>query len=130
MKKARKLTPKQATFVAEYLKDSNGTRAAIAAGYSPRNARHQAWELLHKQPSVVEALEETRKASAKKAEYNLDTAMKEAEEAIEFSKNTKNANAYVKAVELRTKLNGLLIEKHDVRHAGFQLIISGIKEPK
>jgi hypothetical protein len=37
--------------------------------------------------------------------------MKEAGQAMEFAKETGNANAYVKAVELRAKLNGLLIDK-------------------
>lgn len=35
-------------FVAEYLRDLNGTRAAIAAGFSPKTARVQASRLLTK----------------------------------------------------------------------------------
>lgn len=37
---------KQRTFVDEYLKDLNGTQAAIRAGYSPRTANEQAARLL------------------------------------------------------------------------------------
>lgn len=40
------LTPKQARFVEEYLKDFNGTQAAIRTGYSARSARTQAARLL------------------------------------------------------------------------------------
>ena len=40
------LTPKQARFVAEYLKDLNATQAAIKAGYSPKTARSQGQRLL------------------------------------------------------------------------------------
>jgi phage terminase small subunit len=40
------LTPKQARFVVEYLKDLNGTQAAIRAGYSESTARQQACRLL------------------------------------------------------------------------------------
>jgi len=35
----KKLTPKQARFVDEYLVDLNATQAAIRAGYKPRSAR-------------------------------------------------------------------------------------------
>jgi phage terminase small subunit len=42
----RKLTPKQRAFIAEYLKDFNGTQAAIRAGYSERTARQIANKLL------------------------------------------------------------------------------------
>jgi phage terminase small subunit len=41
-----KLTPKQAMFVAEYLIDGNGTRAAIAAGFSEASAAVTAARLL------------------------------------------------------------------------------------
>lgn len=42
----RPLTPKQAVFVAEYLKDLNATQAAIRAGYSPKTAEQQGPRLL------------------------------------------------------------------------------------
>jgi phage terminase small subunit len=41
-----RLTPKQALFVVEYLKDFNATQAAIRAGYSKQTARQIASELL------------------------------------------------------------------------------------
>lgn len=42
------LTPKQELFCHEYIKDRNGTQAAIRAGYSPATAKEQAYELLTK----------------------------------------------------------------------------------
>ena len=39
--KERGLTPKQARFVDEYLKDLNATQAAIRAGYSAKTAEQQ-----------------------------------------------------------------------------------------
>jgi len=124
MVEARKLTPKQAAFVAEYLKDSNGTRAAIVAGYGEKNAKQTAWKLLHKIPAVVDAVAAARTEVQEQAIYNLQAAMDEAEKTIEFARETKNANAMAKAVELRAKLNGLLIDRHDVRQAvGFKIVI-------
>ena len=42
------LTPRQARFVEEYLKDLNGTQAAIRAGYSAKTANEQAAQTLSK----------------------------------------------------------------------------------
>lgn len=41
-----RMTPKQALFVAEYLKDLNATQAAIRAGFSEKTAKQQASRLL------------------------------------------------------------------------------------
>lgn len=45
---AGKLTPKQEKFCREYVKDFNGTQAAIRAGYSEKTANEQAAQLLAK----------------------------------------------------------------------------------
>jgi len=50
------LPPKIRRFVAEYLKDQNGTQAAIRAGYSKKTANEQAAQLLAKL-SVREAVD-------------------------------------------------------------------------
>ena len=50
------LTPKQAAFCREYVVDSNGTQAAIRAGYSRGGASSQASGLL-RNPKVAAALE-------------------------------------------------------------------------
>lgn len=65
-------------------------------------------------------------ASVKAAAYNIDAAMKECEDAIEFARETENANAYVKAVELKSKLQGLLVEKHQIQQVPFTISIGGI----
>ncbi len=52
----RKLTNKQRVFIAEYLKDFNGTQAAIRAGYSKKTANEIASENLTK-PSIKEAID-------------------------------------------------------------------------
>lgn len=131
MPRRNQLTPKQQLFIAEYLKDNNGARAAEAAGYSKQNARSQAYQLLNHQPAVITALEEERKKLQVATQYNAERAMAEAEDAMTFALQTENANAYVKAVELRAKLTGLMIERHDVRQAGsFQIQIFGIDGEK
>lgn len=49
------LTPKQLAFCLEYLKDFNGTQAAIRAGYSPKTAHVIAHENLRK-PKIIKFL--------------------------------------------------------------------------
>lgn len=55
------LTARQELFVLEYLKDLNGTQAAIRAGYSPRTAQEQSSRLL----SNVMVAAEIQKAKTK-----------------------------------------------------------------
>lgn len=120
--KSRPLTPKQATFVAEYLKTGNGAQSAIAAGYSRKNARQSAHYLLHHVQAVMEAVSAIRQSVAEKAEYDVEAAMGEALAAMDFAQRTDNANAYVKAVELRAKLMGLLVERIDQRTVTVDLV--------
>ena len=40
--------------------------------------------------------------------------MSEAKDTMQFARETENANAYCKAVELRAKLSGLLIDRVEV----------------
>ncbi len=53
-KKGNKLTAKQRRFCEEYVTDLNATQAAIRAGYSPKRASEQAYQLLQK--TTVQAL--------------------------------------------------------------------------
>jgi phage terminase small subunit len=64
--KATKLTKKQKVFVAEYLKDSNGTRAAIEAGYSTKYAKESAYHLIHKNTLVMEAIQREEESRLKR----------------------------------------------------------------
>jgi phage terminase small subunit len=62
----RPLTPKQNTFVHEYLKDLNATQSAIRAGYSKKTAEAIGKENLQKpliQEAIRQALEDREKAT-------------------------------------------------------------------
>ena len=125
------LKPKHALFVAEYLRNgNNGTQAAIAAGFSPRNARTHAADLL-KMATVAAAVDAARKAITEKIPYNAETAMAELADAMVFAKKTDNATALARCVELRSKLMGLMVDRQDVRQiGGFQIRIEGIEADK
>jgi phage terminase small subunit len=66
------LSAKQRKFVAEYLKDGNGTQAAIRAGYSAHTANEQASALLAK-PSIRAAVE----GRLEKVEVRSDDVLRE-----------------------------------------------------
>lgn len=65
------LTPRQERFVAEYLIDSNGTQAAIRAGYSPHSAKEQASRLLT-YVNVKAAIDAGRVAQMKRTGLTAD----------------------------------------------------------
>lgn len=72
----RKLTPKQARFVDEYLIDLNATQAAIRAGYSARTAEQVGHQLL-KKTSVQAAIAERMKSREQRTEITQDKVLAE-----------------------------------------------------
>lgn len=70
------LTARQALFVSEYLKDLNGTQAAIRAGYSPKAAEVQASENLRK-PKIQLAIREGQKAAEARSTVTVDRVLLE-----------------------------------------------------
>jgi phage terminase small subunit len=68
------MTPKQKLFVAEYIKDFNGSRAAVAAGYSKKTARHIASENLTK-PDIQRAIQTAIEERATRAKRTADEVL-------------------------------------------------------
>ena len=73
---ARRLTPKQAEFVRQYLVDLNATQAAIRAGYSERTASKIASELLGK-TGVREAIATAQAKREQRTEITADRVVSE-----------------------------------------------------
>lgn len=107
----QELNPRQARFVSEYVKSGNGRAAAIAAGYSEKNAGTHAAQLLNHNAAVVAAVAEAKKVIGETLLYDSRAAMKELDDAIDFAKKTNNASAYARCTELKMKMSGLLAEK-------------------
>ena len=99
------LSPKQAAFVAEYLKDRNAAAAATRAGYSARSAAG-----LLESPAIKAELEKRRpeKAPAATDESDLQALIREADQAIELAKQSNNAGGIVSAIQLKARLMGQL----------------------
>lgn len=82
------------------------------------------------EPKVAVAIAAVKDALAAAAEYSFVSFMAEMDAAIVFAQETKNATAYVRAVELKGKSVGHLSDKpQGGASAGFTLQIVGINPP-
>ena len=105
------LNDRQYAFCMAYARDPNGTRAALAAGYSEATAASQASDLL-KLPKVSEALtlirtEYQRRAVAQtlshQDRYSRDWVLSQFEKNAELGRETNQLSASNRAVELIAK---------------------------
>lgn len=112
------LTPKQEAFcqaIVSGMSQADAYRTAYAAS---KMTNKQIWEEASKlmaSPKVSQRTQELRAPVVEKLQYGLEQAMLEAQEAFEVSKSTQSGGAMVAAVQLRAKLNGLLVERKEVR---------------
>ena len=107
------LTDRQRRYVQYVASGTPSRQAAELVGYS-KSFSKVIGHRLKNHPAVKQAMEAIRSEGMKAAVYDLATAMTEAEDVIEFAKQHKNSMAYMKAVELRSKLSGLLIDRVEV----------------
>lgn len=112
------LTPKQEAFC-----------QAIVSGISQADAYRKAYDAKSMKPAVVQnkasllmkkgevrvRIENLRRPVIEKLQYGLEQAMAEAAEAFAVSKAKEQGGAMVAAVQLRAKLNGLLVDRSEVR---------------
>jgi phage terminase small subunit len=82
MAKKGELTPKQALFVMEYLKDLNATQAAFRAGYSPKTAAAIGLENLEK-PLIRDAIQAAMDKRAKKVDISATYVLQTIKNVIE-----------------------------------------------
>ena len=134
MQRPRPLTPEQAKFVEYYCQGGMKLRdAAIRAGYEKASAHTRAYKLVHENPAVMEAIKaynDTMKATLDaSAKYTITSAQAECDAAIDFAIAQKSPAAYVKAVELKARLNGLLQADKGAEAQGFQINILGLAVP-
>lgn len=126
MNDKRRMTPKQEVYVANLSRGMDSRAAAKAAGFSPSYSAVAAYRLKTK-PAVAEALAEIRQEGREQAVFGIVQAMAEADSAAQFARLHKNPMAFVKAVELRAKLSGLLIEKIEVFSADLRGALDAAK---
>ena len=104
------LTVKQRMFVAEYLKDNNGTQAAIRAGYAANSAEVTACKLLRLakiQEAINEHLKYQEKRTLVTADYVINGIKKIAD-------NGERESDKLKAYELLGKHLKLFTDKTEL----------------
>lgn len=93
-------------------------RAYVLVGYSEQGAAQSANRLLRNADiaaRVAEIRSNVNERVVEKIAYDVCAAMSEAEQARALAMDAKNPRAAVAAVELKAKLNGLLVEKKEIR---------------
>lgn len=73
--KIKKLNTRHKSFIREYLKDMNGTQAAIRAGYSAKTASSKANELL-RDPMIAEQLVKVTEKRMERVEIDADYVLR------------------------------------------------------
>jgi len=93
------MTPKQETFVREYLIDLNATQAAIRAGYSERTAEQQGSRLLSN-AKVAEAVAAGKSERAAKLDIDALWVLREARSTYEAARQADKLSEAVAALKL------------------------------
>jgi len=122
------LTPKQAAFVLEYVKDFNGTRAAVRAGYPPKNARIIASQnlTLLNISRALRAFFRTKRVESKKTVDDIEKKLEQivftnitdiigwTRDGVTFAKDSDNlpeaAKAAVKNMKFTENMSGISVE--------------------
>jgi phage terminase small subunit len=118
------LTARQETFVGEYLKDLNGTQAAIRAGYSEDTATQQASRLLTN-VKVAAAVREAMDDRAQRTQITQDDVLTGIRDIVEATRQTQPSVA-LRGLELLGKHLGLFTDKHEIGGAVVHRIISNL----
>ena len=113
----QELTPRQSRFVVEYSKDRNASRAARAAGYSPRGSDVAGVRLLGN-VRVQKQIAQLDAAAAEKASFDRQQAYQRYCEVYQAAKDAGQLSAAVRAVDGMSKLYGLLTNRLSVATRG------------
>jgi phage terminase small subunit len=112
---------------------------AIVSGLSQADAYRKAYDAENMKPPTVQKraselmangevsgrVQELRAPVVAELRYDLKAAMLEAEDAMKVAKSKEQGGAMVAAVQLRAKLNGLLVEKREVTINSIQELKDG-----
>lgn len=123
------LTPLQQRFCDEYFKDFNGRAAAVRAGYAPKHAKSQAYDLL-RLPKVAQyiAAKQATRSEAQQIEmtellqhyadiafFNIQTLFDENGRLIPIDELPPGAAAAISKIEVRRTLDTEGIGKNESR---------------
>lgn len=129
-----KLPTKKAAFVLNVAAGMLPADALLKAGWDQKRttAGSTASRMLREDEAVKDAVAAIKADMAKRAEYDFDKFIDEMNDAMDFAKKTSNATALVRAIELKGKASGHIVERVDsrVQTAGFSLVVAGVAPPR
>jgi phage terminase small subunit len=109
MQRRSKLKPRRIKFIEEYLKDFDGTAAAIRAGYSAHSARFIASELLAN--TEVKAEYEIRLAEYKKKnEVRREKVLDKLNKLVERCEEDDDRTHLIKSLDMMNKMAGQYVQ--------------------
>jgi len=108
-----KLNKRQEAFCQRYAEGENATQAAIAAGYSPRNAKRQAHRLIH-DTEIRERIMEIKRSKARAIEVNAEWIIHELTEIAREARQDNDRKYALEALKLLGQHFGALAERHIV----------------
>lgn len=128
---ANHILPRQWKFINGVCAGKTQKAAAIEAGYPAGRAQKTGNRLMHN-PKIRAEIAKTREKIREVTLYDAQAAVTELDDAIKFARESDNATAVMRGIELKAKLHGLLVDKVDQRISGggFSINISGIGAPK
>ena len=110
MPKSDTLTIKQALFVKEYIIDFNATRAAKAAGYSPKTAFSIGVENL-KKPLIIKALQIEQADRAERTEITQDDTLQMVKDIADIDHGDYSKKRTSKGIEMLCRCQGMFNDK-------------------
>ncbi len=111
------MTPLQACFVEEYLKDVNAKEAAIQAGYSPKTAKQKGHTLLQI-PKIRDAILAAMEARSKRTAIEQDKVIRGLLDEAEFKSEGTSHGARVAAWAHLGKHLGMFTDNLNVKGGG------------
>lgn len=124
---ADKLTPKQEAFALAYVETGNASeayrQAYNAENMSPDAIKVEACRTLAK-PNVALTVANLQMAAQERTLVTVESITRELEEARSLALTEKQSSAMTAAIMGKAKVNGLLVDKVDVK-AAFNVTIAG-----
>ncbi len=120
VEKPEKLSRQHYRFALEYMKDRNGTQAAIRAGYSRNGAASTGVRLL-RHPGVRRIVEERERAIAMEAEIDEAWVMQHLKENVYRAIDLADVSSLNRTLELIGKQIGMFVDRSNISVAFEQI---------
>ena len=110
------LTERKKVFVEHLLRGMSGQNAAVAAGYSPKDARKRAWALQNRDESVKALIEKRRNEIQEETLLTVERLALQIQIGHDLAVEKGQMQAAMKANDLLCRLGGHFVDKSEVKY--------------